>query len=148
MGAPNIKVRKVEIFWNKISLTGCKWSNSNALSTETPVSHSLSNESFFSISAPAASFLPLSGVIRNRSPSIKVRKRNFFWMKISSTDCKLSSLNAPGSETPVSHPVLENSFISFSAFLSPHGALRIGLSRMKSKKFRTFWTKISLKGYK
>ena len=58
----------MEIFWNKISLTGCKWAILNAPSTETPVSHSLLEESLFFISAPAASLLPFSGVIRNWTP--------------------------------------------------------------------------------
>ena len=40
MGPPSIKFRKVEIFWNKISLTDCKWSSLQAPGTETPVSHS------------------------------------------------------------------------------------------------------------
>ena len=61
--APSIKVRKVEKLWNKIRSAGCKWSNLNAIRTETPVSHSLLGDSLFPFSAPAASFLP--GVIRN-----------------------------------------------------------------------------------
>ena len=36
-----MKVKKLEIFWNKISSTGSKWSSLNAPSTETPVSHSI-----------------------------------------------------------------------------------------------------------
>ena len=49
MGAPSIKVRKVEIFWNKISLTGFKWSSLNAPSTETPVYHPFFGQSPFLI---------------------------------------------------------------------------------------------------
>ena len=60
MGTPRIKIRKVEIFWNKIILTGCKWSSLNAQSTETPVSHSR-----LTFAAP------LSGVIRNWTPQYK-----------------------------------------------------------------------------
>ena len=41
--------RKVANFWDKISLTGFKWSNLNAPSTETLVSHSLLSESLFPI---------------------------------------------------------------------------------------------------
>ena len=33
--------KKMEIFWDKISSTGCKWSSLNAPRSETPVSHSL-----------------------------------------------------------------------------------------------------------
>ena len=98
MGAPSIKVRKVEHFWNKISSTGSKWSNSNAPGSETPVSHSLLEESLFPFQSPAPSFLPLSGVIRNGSPCIKVRKVDNFWNKISLTVCSRSSLNTPGSQ--------------------------------------------------
>ena len=29
-GLPSIKIRKLEKIWNKISLTGCKWSNLSA----------------------------------------------------------------------------------------------------------------------
>ena len=36
-----MKVKKVEICWEKISLTFRKWSNLNAPTTETPVSHPL-----------------------------------------------------------------------------------------------------------
>ena len=38
-----------------------------------------------------------------------------FWDKISLTDCKWSSLNAQGSETHWSHPLLKNSLFPFSA---------------------------------
>ena len=50
--------------------------------------------------------LPLSGVIRKGSPSIKIRKVEQFWNKISSTGCKWSTLNAPITETPVSHSLM------------------------------------------
>ena len=33
-----MKVKKVEIFQNKVGFTGCKWSNLNAPSTETSLS--------------------------------------------------------------------------------------------------------------
>ena len=65
MVAPSIKVSKVEHFWNKIILTGCKWSSLNTPRSETPVSHSLLEISLFPFSAPAPSSLPLFGVIRN-----------------------------------------------------------------------------------
>ena len=54
-------------FLNKISSTGCKWSNLNAppqvLKPLCPILFWVNP--FFSFSAPAASFLPLSGVIDN-----------------------------------------------------------------------------------
>ena len=48
------------------------------------------------------SHFPLSGVIRNGSPSIKLKMMEQFWDKISFTGCKCSSLNTLGTETPVS----------------------------------------------
>ena len=71
MGAPSIKVRKVENFWDKISLTGCQWSNLNAPGSETPVSQSLLEESIFPFPASAPSYFLFSGVIRNGSPQYK-----------------------------------------------------------------------------
>ena len=48
-GIPSIKLRTIENFWDKISLTGCKWSSLNAPGTDTPVSHSFLGESLFLI---------------------------------------------------------------------------------------------------
>ena len=55
----------MEIYWNKISLKGCKWSCLNALGSESPISHPLL-KSFLSPFQPLLipSFLPTSGVIR------------------------------------------------------------------------------------
>ena len=50
--------------------------------------------------------------------SMKGKKVQYFCNKISLTGCKWSSLNAPGTETPVSHSVWVNSLFLFSAFLS------------------------------
>ena len=66
MGTPSIMLRRVDNFWKKISLTGCKWSSFNALGTETPVSHSLLGTWIFFV---MSSFL--SGVIRNWTPQYK-----------------------------------------------------------------------------
>ena len=52
-------VKMRNIFWNKISLAGCKWSNFNATGSETPVSHSLLGDSLFPIFSPC-SLLPSS----------------------------------------------------------------------------------------
>ena len=43
-----MKCEKVEMFVNEISSTRCKWSSFNAPGYETPVSHSLSEESILS----------------------------------------------------------------------------------------------------
>ena len=37
---PSMKVEKMEIFGNNMSLIGCKWSSLNAPSTQNPLSHS------------------------------------------------------------------------------------------------------------
>ena len=103
-------MRKLEIFWNKISSTGCKRSSLDAPGTETHVSHQLLDESLFLF------FLSLGyGVIRNGSFSIKMRKLEVFWNQISSTGCKWSSLDAPGTDSPVSHPFLGESLFLISS---------------------------------
>ena len=79
MGAPSIKVMKVETFRNKISLTGCKLSNSNAPGSEHPVSQSLLEESLFPFPAHALSFLPLFGVIRNGSSQYEGHEGGKIW---------------------------------------------------------------------
>ena len=99
-----MKGNNVEFFWNKISFTGSNWSN--APSTETPVSHPLLSESVFPFSAPAPSFLPLWGNKELELPSMKGKKVDFFWNKISFTGCKWSNMKARSTETPVSHPLL------------------------------------------
>ena len=64
-------VKRWTFFWNKISLKDWKRSSLHAPGSGTPVSHSVLEISLFSFSAPAPSFLPLSGVIRNGSPQYK-----------------------------------------------------------------------------
>ena len=44
---------------------------------------------------------------KNWPPSMKVKKLKIFWIKIGSMSCKWSSLNGPGTETPLSHPILK-----------------------------------------
>ena len=110
----------MEKFGNKINLSGCKWSNLNTLGTETPVSHSLLSDSLFPYFQPLLppSVLPLFGVIRNWTshfPSMKGRKVDNFWNKFRLTGCKWSNLNAPGTETPVSHSLLCESLFPISS---------------------------------
>ena len=61
---------------------------------------------------------PLSGVIYNWTPHYKSQKVGKFLNKISSKVCKWSSLNVPGTGTPVSHSLMEESCFSFPAPLS------------------------------
>ena len=44
---------------------------------------------------------------KNWPPSMKVKKLKIFWEKMSPKGCKWSSLNAPGTENPLSHPILK-----------------------------------------
>ena len=44
---------------------------------------------------------------------------DFFLKKVNLTGSKWSSLNAPGSGTPGSHPLLESSFFNFQPLLLP-----------------------------
>ena len=44
---------------------------------------------------------------KNWPPSMKVKKLKIFWHKMGSMDCKWSSLNAPSTQTPLSHPILK-----------------------------------------
>ena len=110
IGPPSMKGKKVKKFWDKISLTVCKWSSLNAQGTETPVSHSLMSESLFSYSAfPSLQYKEL-GYFGGLGKKVEI-----FGGKISLTVCKWSSLNAPWSETPVYNSFLESSRVPFSA---------------------------------
>jgi len=56
-----------------------------------------------------------SGVIRIGLPSIKVKKMVLLYENVrGAKGCKWSSLNAPGTQTPLSHPVLELEEFPFS----------------------------------
>ena len=69
----------------------------------------------YPISSPC-SILPFSGVIRNGSPSIKLRMVEKLWNKISWIGCKWSNSNAPSTEIHVSHPFVgESLFLIFSS---------------------------------
>ena len=126
----------MEIFWNKISLTGCKWSNLNTPSTETPVSHPLWGDSPFLIFS--------CGEKRIGLPSKKLRKLEIFWNTISLTGCKWSNLNAPSIETPVSHSLWGDSlFLIFSSWV-----IKIGLPSINIRKLENVWNKTSSTGCK
>ena len=62
--------------------------------------------------------LPLSRVKRIGLPSIKMWKLENLGNKIGLTGCKWSSLNAPGTQTPLYHPFLELGEFPFSVCLS------------------------------
>ena len=158
-------------FENKIVLTGCKWSSSNAPVPLSPVFHSGCEISIshylpsslwgdknwplqyegeevgkfgkwnwcnrlqmvqfecprhsiprFSLRLGDFHFpifcLPLSGLIRIGLSSMKVKMLKNLENRIVLTGCKWSSLNTPGTQSPVSHSGWEISIFPFSAFLS------------------------------
>ena len=98
---PSMKLKKLKIFWNKMGSMGCKWSSLNAPGTENPLSHSILklDESPFPL-------LALWGN-KNWPPSMKVKKLVNYQNKSCSKGCQWSRLNAPGTQTHLSHPILE-----------------------------------------
>ena len=76
---PSMKVKKLEISWNKINLTGCKWSNFNAPGIETPLSYILIP--FFGLGKSEFVSLIRSSEHRN------FESRNFSYLEVSITFC-------------------------------------------------------------
>ena len=88
---------------------------------------------FLPLSSPAPFFLPLSGI---GPPSMKGKKLESFWNKIRLTGCIWSSLNALGSETPVSHLLLGDSIFAIffpCSFLPSWGNKELDLPVWKVK---------------
>ena len=71
--------KKLEISWNKINLTGCKWSNFNAPGIETPLSYILIP--FFGLGKSEFVSLIRSSEHRN------FESRNFSYLEVSITFC-------------------------------------------------------------
>merc|ERR1739842_5838 len=97
-GLPSMKVKKLETFQNKSGLKGCKWSSLNAPGTETPQSYP-----YWERGNSPNSHIALWGNM-NGLPSMKVKKLKIFQNKMGVKGCKWSSLDAPGTESPLSHP--------------------------------------------
>ena len=77
-----MKARKMEIVWNKISSTGCKWFSWNAPGSGTPVPHSLLGDSLFPIFS--LSFFLSSSLWDNKKRELPVWRPgrwNFFGTK-------------------------------------------------------------------
>ena len=104
-----MKVKKLQKYGNESGLMDCKWSSLNAQVTENLLSHPILELGEF----PSPIIGPLWGN-KNWLPSIKVKKLEKFEYKMGLMDCKWSSLNAPGTENFLSHPILE-----LSEFPSP-----------------------------
>ena len=90
----------MEKFQNKSSSKGCKWPSLNVPGTKSPLTHPILKMEF---SLPIIS--PLGN--KNWPPSMKVKKLETFQNKGSLKGFKWSSLNAPGTKTPLSHPILK-----------------------------------------
>ena len=98
---PSMKEKKLKIFQHKMDSMSCIWYSLNAPGTETTLSHPILklDESPFPL-------LSLWGK-KNLPPSMKVKKLKIFQHKMGSMSCIWSSLNVPGTETPLSHPILK-----------------------------------------
>ena len=57
---------------------------------------------------------------KNWPPSMKVKKLEIFWVKMGLVDSKWSSLNAQGTEIPLSHPIFKLDEFPF-LIISPLG---------------------------
>ena len=95
-----MKRKKVETFWGKISLIGCNLSILNAPGTETPVSHPIWGDSLVPFSAPAASFLPLSGVIKNWTSQYKRKKGGEIFERNMLNRLKMAQFECPKVRNP------------------------------------------------
>ena len=109
---PSMKAKNVENFQNKSSLKGCKWSRMNGPGTENPLSHSIFELGDFPL-------LALWGN-KNWPPSIKVKKLEIYRKVRGAKGCKWSILDAPGTQNPLSHPILELGEFPFP-IISPLG---------------------------
>ena len=85
-----------------MGLKGCKWSSLNAQGTETPLSHP-----YWEMGNSLNSQLLALWGNKNGLPSINVKKCENFQNKRGLMGCKWPSLNAQGTENPMSHPILK-----------------------------------------
>ena len=63
---------------------------------------------------------------KNWPASMKLKKLEIFWNKMGSMGCKWSSLNAPGTQNPLSHSIWKLDESPFSHYWHS-GLIRIGL---------------------
>ena len=131
------------------------------LLTNTPTANSAANRRWTAVVAPPQ-ITQTQGILafklsprtdsgrplKNWPPSMKVKKMENFWNKRGLKGCRWSSLNAPGTEHPLSHPLLGLEEFPFPHYW-PSGVIRIGLPvwRWKSWKFvRTKWVERDANG--
>ena len=82
---------------------------------------------------------------KNWPPSMKMKKLKIFWNKTGSMGCKWSSLNAPGTENPLSHSILKLDEPPFPLLAWGN---KNWPPRMKVKKLEIFWNKMDSMGCK
>ena len=88
------------------------------------------------------SLFPLLALWGNKNwpPSMKVKKLEIFGNKSGLRGCKWSRLKGPGTETPLSHPILKLGELPFPN-IGPSGVIRIGLPLWKWIIWKSFTTK-------
>ena len=98
-------VKKLQKHGCKIGSIACRWSK-RSTKIYLPIQFGIWKSLFFlSQINPPFPLLALWGN-KNGPPSMKLIKLNIFWNKMGSMGCKWSSLNATGTETPLSHSLL------------------------------------------
>ena len=97
----SIKMKHIKNCQYKMGLKGCKWSTLNVPNvpgTQTPLSQSVLELDFSLISSLWGN--------KNWPPSIEIKQIENGQNKMGLKGCKCSSLNAPGTQTLLSHSVL------------------------------------------
>ena len=107
-------MKKLEFYENKSGLKGCQWSNVNGPGTETPLSHP-----FLKLGEPLFPLLALWGN-KKWPPSMKVKNLENYQKVRCAKGSKWSSLDAPGTQSPLSHSILELDEFHFP-IISPLG---------------------------
>ena len=133
-----MKVEKLKICWNKMGLMGCRWSSLNAPGTGNPLFHSVLKLEEFPF--------PIIGLWGNGNwpPSMKVKKLGKFQNERGAKGCKWSWMNAPGTQTPLSHSVLKLEEFPFPINW-PSGVIRNDSPVWKNKSGK-LWTQKWLNG--
>merc|ERR1712115_478874 len=96
-----MKVKKLENFQKVGGAKGCNLSSLDAPGTQNPLSHPVLELGEFPF--------PLLALWGNKNwpPSMKVKMMEIFQNKRGLMGCKWPSLNAQGTENPLSHPILK-----------------------------------------
>ena len=116
IGPPSMKVKEMENFLNKRARR-----DANSL-IWMPQAEAMKTPCLFHFWGWANSLFPLFALWGNKNwpPCMNVKKMEIFWNKRGYKGCKWSDLNTPGTENPLSHPLLELDKFSFP-IIGPHG---------------------------